>query len=399
MKITLKTLIILLALSCNSKENFHSHQSSKDQIQLISVEQLNHHHTILLDSIYEIETIIDLESPESIFIGAHDKVLTTDSAIFILDRDRTHSIFAFGKNGKFLYKIDDLGQGPDEYQELRDFTILTSDSLVEILDFAGRKILKYQMGTGYFLNSTQLDKNTYYGALESSQGYYTFAHNNICGLLGDCYNLTLFNQKSTKETSLLLIPKNLRNYDLKPSQIFSRNVDNIYFKELFNDTIYKINFVKPQLEAAFAIDLGDQKVSNDFLYSNKNKSSNDIINYAIQENKSLEIKDFYIGDSIVYFTYGFPKLRQVFFDQKKKIGLTFERFTTNNLLLLGEIIGVSENQFVTILSDEKLMELKKSFNDLDSTSYMNNFSEFYQLIKSRKSGSSPIIVLIKVNIK
>src|SRR5690606_38961247 len=67
--------------------------------------------------------IIALESsPEAIF-GTIEKLIVSDSLIFIKDNRYSKAIFVFDMTGHFQYKISNVGAGPREYEDFIDFDV------------------------------------------------------------------------------------------------------------------------------------------------------------------------------------------------------------------------------------------------------------------------------------
>lgn len=79
-----------------------------------------------IDSLF----IIALESsPEAIF-GTIEKLIVSDSLIFIKDNRYSKAIFVFDMAGHFQYKISNVGAGPGEYQDIFDFDVNGEDIYV-----------------------------------------------------------------------------------------------------------------------------------------------------------------------------------------------------------------------------------------------------------------------------
>ena len=61
--------------------------------------------------------------------------------------EQTESVFMFDENGKFIDKIADKGEGPNEYLKIGNVTL--SDSLICIFDTYSRKVLYYDLDCNF----------------------------------------------------------------------------------------------------------------------------------------------------------------------------------------------------------------------------------------------------------
>jgi len=388
---------INLILSCSTDNSFDSYQSRKDNLIQIELDDLEFLNEANLDQYLSIKKVVELESLDSTFIINYDKVIISEERIFLLDKNGSYSVHVFNQNGNFLYSISNYGGGPNEYKEIRDVTVDFSNSTLNILDFASKTIWVYDINDGQLVKKLNLGRDQYYSSFESQNGFFVMSHGNNCGLLSNCKNLTISDNFLKNDSSFLSIPKNLRGFDLKPNQTFSRHGNNTYYIELLNDTIYEINPADYSFSAKFAIDFGRFQIPPDFKYSKANSSGMQLINYAIRNQKSIGINQYFISDSILYFNHGIPELKHVFFNILSKDGFSFNEFKTSNLLLTGRILGTLKNDFITLISDESLMAMKQSFESKDSLIYRQSNPEAYKIVRDRIPGSSPVIVYIRVN--
>jgi hypothetical protein len=112
---------------------------------------------------------IPLETTDDCLIGNINKALIRNNRIYVADFDQAFALFVFDLQGKFLFKIARMGQGPGEYVSFRDFDI-QSNGDIYMFDHFGRKFLLFDsegeylrdMGTDYTLSSFCLVKNKMY---------------------------------------------------------------------------------------------------------------------------------------------------------------------------------------------------------------------------------------------
>jgi hypothetical protein len=92
---------------------------------------------------------IPLQTTDDCIIGKIDKIVFTDTSIYVLDAELSKSVFIFDRNGNFKVRINRLGRGPGEYVFLNDFAINTKEKTLELL--ADQKIIKLDL-KGFFLS-------------------------------------------------------------------------------------------------------------------------------------------------------------------------------------------------------------------------------------------------------
>ena len=118
-------------------------------------------------SIYDIFSdisVIPLETTAESLIKVISKVEYYKNRYYILDKS-LHVIFVFDSKGKYLYKINDRGEGPNNYIDLTDFELDKNIDKIIILS-AGARCLNYYNMEGEFLKKLRLPKiKLYYDKL------------------------------------------------------------------------------------------------------------------------------------------------------------------------------------------------------------------------------------------
>ncbi len=97
---------------------------------------------------------------EKVLIGNIDKIQPYKDRLYILDTNIAKGVFVFNKNGKFIQKIGNLGNGPGEYVSCQDFTINKAKEEILIYDTYHERIYIYDMKSGKYRNHIDIkDKN------------------------------------------------------------------------------------------------------------------------------------------------------------------------------------------------------------------------------------------------
>jgi hypothetical protein len=98
--------------------------------------------------------LITLETTEGSLIKDITKVIPFQDIYYIFDVSLL-SVFAFRSNGDFLFKIDNKGNGPQEYIHLSDIMLDSINKELVLLDPLGGRMHHYTLG-GRFKHRTKL---------------------------------------------------------------------------------------------------------------------------------------------------------------------------------------------------------------------------------------------------
>ena len=85
---------------------------------------------------------VKLETDSNCLIGQVKKIVYSHQLYYILN-GHSDRICIFDRDGKFLSRLYNQGEGPDAYTLINDFTVNPSDSAVTILDSSQKKLLTY----------------------------------------------------------------------------------------------------------------------------------------------------------------------------------------------------------------------------------------------------------------
>jgi len=393
------SFLLISTIACTHKNSFDAYQSNKKEMVIIEIDNIPYKREVILDSLFRTSRIIILETSGDNLIGSYDKLMISDNIIYILDKKVTQAIYAFNFDGSFRFKIARLGEGPGEYREIRDFTVASGSDHLELMDFPGGQILKFDKLSGELEADVRLNKNTYYAAFEKIGNQYITAHANNCGLLEDCFNLSFHDHDFEMLSTHFPIHTDLLKNNYRGEFHFSRNENQILYKEVLNDTIYKIDPIDQQVSAAFAIDFGKYKIPDTFKYSRKNSGLESLIKYGQLNQATWGIHDFYQSSNVLFIRFPLPNLRTLYFDLKSAKGISFDRYKTNNLFYLGDPISAHQDAFISQIPAETIVGiLKNNFYTKDSIAVREYYKEFFDKTKHIKNDSNSILVFYEVKI-
>lgn len=127
---------ILLFCSCASILFFNSCKKEKGQSETSFIWNCTEISPDSFDiaSLHQDYALIPLQLTNSSTVGMIDKVAFSDSIVFVLDCRTATGLFAFNaKNGTFIKRIGDIGNGHGEYRELHDFSIDEKHKCIYVL--------------------------------------------------------------------------------------------------------------------------------------------------------------------------------------------------------------------------------------------------------------------------
>lgn len=187
---------------------------------------------------------ISLETNEKSLIKHIDKAIICDNYIYI--KNNVNSILCFEKNGKYLYKLDNQGRGPEEYTYLADFDVSTDNKTLIILTGLPSKIMQFN-NTG---NEFVFEKSINLKRPSPSKIDIIPLSNNIL--------LSIDPLSGAEESLTVLMNFNGDTVNLKPNSykydkinketsvhiwesLHYKYGNSVFFKEQFSDTIFSVS--------------------------------------------------------------------------------------------------------------------------------------------------------------
>lgn len=233
---------MLLLLSCNNK---------KEELPILNViEAISNKVDMNISDIATRVTLVPLETNENILIGRISKVLIDDKYI-IISHDNQCSLF--DRNGKFLNKIGNRGEGPEEYAYIN--AVIFDNKNIIVCSFPQMKkykldgtfISSFRTPARNFDNIAQLDENLYVGFTANFSG----AEKTRFIFFDDQEQVDSIVNTQTYNGSGVIV----RYYD--EGMFFERD-EKMFFKEYLNDTVYSIS-KDMKLSPVYTLYLGDFK--------------------------------------------------------------------------------------------------------------------------------------------
>ncbi len=166
------TIFGILMVNCSRKKNIEKSNIIESQITIIkpSFEFIQPNISTIIDTV----KFVKLELSEKSIIGNINKVVIYNDLIYILD-NQTYSIFVFNLEGKFIFKISKVGNGPGEYKRLDFFDIDNKNDQIVLTDLLGYWILRYDL-IGNYISRKKIPFWLEGVAPVSEKGYIVYAN-------------------------------------------------------------------------------------------------------------------------------------------------------------------------------------------------------------------------------
>jgi len=229
--------LIFITFSCNSKnENLHEIINLKQAFENMKPVDIN---DISINFEY-----VRLETKDECLTGTRLAVYSNDQYLIAIDRKK---ILLFDrKDGKFIREIGHMGNGPGEYS--RTYNVMPFNEGKNIV-YAGRNKKRYGYSLDGQLKDTlsipelvseigNIDDNIFAAFLPDYQG-------------GEKNKIIIFNHKDSLLKTFpnyLSAPKTLSFFVWNPNSWFYKLNKQLYFYQLFNDTLFhiKTNSITPR---------------------------------------------------------------------------------------------------------------------------------------------------------
>lgn len=151
---------IFAGISCLFMVGCTSLYTEYDNLQLIDKSKLSNVESWQLDDIYKEVSVVTLETTEKSLFADILQTISTDTNIFVRAAYSSESndaaIWQFDSNGKFVRQLGAVGEGPGEYNSIRDI-VLRNDTLFAF-DGYNMNVHLYDANTGCYLYSSAIDE-------------------------------------------------------------------------------------------------------------------------------------------------------------------------------------------------------------------------------------------------
>ena len=221
----------------------------------------------IFEKFVDIEAFIPIRD-KNILLATYDKVIATDSLIYIQDTER---ILVLDKTGMLHSEINKVGVGPDEYISIEDFEIDQQGNI--ILFSSSEQCLVVYTPNGDFVSKTRVCDGTDFCLLKNGgTAFFRNIHSDTIVSIYDRNSISKLSYVSADERPNILLKTG--------GEIFEHN-NSIYFVNPFDYNIYKCD--KNVYTPFLSFDFGEKNISSDIV---KEKDRRKLIK-LLRENKKV----------------------------------------------------------------------------------------------------------------
>lgn len=384
-KVVLYIICVLLfsLYSCVEKNNTIKVINSEDK-KLVNISDL-----------FKTVDLLILETTDVSLIGLQiEKLEFFNDRIYILNRMHSHcNILCFSIGGEFLFKIDQIGYGPQEYTYLADFFIDKIKRQI-ILYVDNNKFLFFDLN-GKFLEQIKTDDEYFVRQIIPANDSTCFAYNNAA-LPPQGYNLLELDSRTFKIRNKSKIDEPIMNIGFSPLTSSSGQV--LFYNT--NDTIYNITDLNNK-SAEYYIDWGkkQKEYKKTLRWDNENTEkmvaafNNGNINFvsAMFENTTWIIIPFLRQGSINSRESAF-----LLYDKRNdrvynSDNINFDMLNVGKIMNI-QVVACEEEKIFMLMKDEFIEKNDDLIHKIEQSEYINDKKKE---LKQRKSFDNPILFILE----
>lgn len=253
MKIIFRSLFVsfLLCYACQNST------TEKDGLKTIYADITQWTKDRPVDSYADSVEFIPLETTDSSLIRVINQMIVKDERIYIVDQTQS-VVFVFNNDGKFLFKVDKLGRGPDEYNILQ--RVKVDEHNICVLGFG--ELLLYNKENGAFIRKYFIHPKDFSPIdllVDSTSYYFLTAKGNPNQNIQA--TIVVFDKKDFQLQKCYMDPYYFTPRDYAPGKSFIQSPYGILFHQKLNDTVYRLS--KEGLEPLFYINCGKHQLTQE----------------------------------------------------------------------------------------------------------------------------------------
>jgi hypothetical protein len=335
-----------------------------------------------------------LDFTDESVIGAIDKVEIFEEKIYIMDM-QTSSLFVFDINGKYLFKIHNIGQGPQDYIHLDFFDIDKKNRHLVLTDLMAYWIIRFDMD-GNFISKQKIP--FWIEGITPLVGGYCFYANfrNNREKFEQEYNLILLD--STLSIQKEYLPYNSTVYDnprLKHGRygIFYYYNDSCRFYSTQLSTLYSISMNDVAIK--FKFDFGKYTFDYNMMFDKDNLQKY-LKNGAFYQISTITENDDYLNfnfyspaNPMSLVGYYSKQTGNIFYSPGYSVGTDY---------FFGMPIGAFDSWFISEIDAPSIIKRKKEIERLGIEITNNWMAEKEKIANQITEEDNPVLVLYKLKI-
>lgn len=218
----------------------------------------------------EVVDMIHLETKDSSLLGYIPKLIKRPSGFYIWS---VGQIVKFDPEGRFLYRIDQRGRGPKEYQHIDAISVDGQDRYLYLYDDHLKKVICYRALTGEYVRNIMLDFRAFTFMVMPDSRHFVF----YCGFSpaddlekGRQFPRFIIADSLGKvERTFVYCDKNVNIPDhYSAKDVFSVFDTSVYCFANYSDTVFRISSAL-SIDPAFVLDYGNENQKKNDMLINK----------------------------------------------------------------------------------------------------------------------------------
>jgi hypothetical protein len=251
-KDTMKKISYLLILVIFWGCNYSTQTEKVSDIQAITIDLDQPIKTMNIREVSSSISSLRLEESEDNPIGIINKLIVTNTNIYILDWERSRSLFIYDREGRFKNVIHQIGSGPGEFVRPDDFDIQKGSGNIIILDGNQRKLLVYNKN-GDFISDIKFGMHINRFIVTNDNHIILDKGNTISDHSENHIRITDMNGNTV--TELFPIPEYSKEITISPRNPLQKFLgDTILFMPSLSDQIYQIH--ENKISQRYQLDFG-----------------------------------------------------------------------------------------------------------------------------------------------
>lgn len=209
-----------------------------------------------VDSVYYLK----LQTCEDAFLSHLSKVIFKNDRIYIGDFVH-HKIVVYRSDGSFGFSIDKKGRGPDEYQEIKSFSV--DDSVICLIDNYRRNLQVYDAKTGNYIATKSMPFIAWDLEL-LKKGVMAFAYSPLSGrkaVKNEPGGRLFFTDQEMKVLKTLFPFSASETDAVAKDAYFSSSRNQVVYNCCIGDHLYIIDQEQIDSIRKIVVDFGDKRVS------------------------------------------------------------------------------------------------------------------------------------------
>ncbi len=343
--------------------------------------------------------LISLETNDDILLANCDKVIFHKERFYVYDSQFSH-LLAFDRQGKFLFRVGELGHGPGEYQSIYGFSVDTNNDKVLVYSLENQAVFEYSLEGG-FIGKKEIDFYGHDFDLAPDGNYvFNLRYNDNGEYARD--NVFVTNDQGKVNQQLFPYPQAATKMVIGFSGFLCVEDNLGYYAHTFSDTIYRIDWNSQKVEAFLKLDLGAKHWPHGLDFNRFDDRGFLEHNY-LSERAFVQENRLFFGFLESELFPGAAKLGQT-----PKTGVldmrTGDLLTTNNApdeFLLMYDFGIpkgrmSDGRLVTSMGAHEVDLIRRNYPDAWAAAH-NHYSEVAADLEGLKEENNPVLLLYGLN--